>query len=99
MGIGIFSDPKYNAPSQNALNFIKNQMANDLPRSYRIPATNPTDPWANQSNRSNIYDIGMALLVFTTSGKTSGDYSYCQTIMNRLNNSSFPKSGGGFYFN
>ena len=103
MGVGIFSDPtKYNTPSNKALAFLKSQMRSTpaglngrLPVSYLITGSgdpgfnNP--PTAKVKDRCWIYDTGLALLVFTA----SGDYSFCQSIMNRLvglQNTSVPSS-------
>jgi len=70
MGIEIFSDPKYNAPSQNALNFIKNQMANDLPRSYRIPSTKTLPILGQISLTAVIFTILVWLCLFLQQTKT-----------------------------
>ncbi len=93
MGVGIFSSAEYDVPSWKALNFIKSQMQTTssganryFPVSYRTPVNNA------QQDRCYIYDIGLALLVFTT----SGDYRLCDIIMNRLN--ILKNSDGSFDF-
>jgi|GEM_PF-6220937 len=79
----IFNQQKYIDASNKALDFIKDQMnlvqpLGHVPVSYWIPQNNPWRQYLFE--RSYIYDLGLALLVFTT----SGNHNFCQTIMNRM---------------
>lgn len=81
----------YITASNKAIAFIRSQMRTTpsgqpgrLPVSYLITGT--SDPGYNSPseapirNRCFLYDTGLALLVFST----SGEYTYCQSIMDRL---------------
>ena len=94
MATGIFNKPAYDTASNKALVFIKTQMrltsaSSQLPVSYRVPAND--SKYGSDKDRCYIYDTGLALLAFTT----SGDYDLCERIMQQL--SLLPKSNGGFY--